>query len=396
VLLDAPSTVTVATDPEHGAVARQRATEAPRRERLRATATLLGELHNPGLVELVGLRDPASGPTELLTRWVGATTLADDGRRRPTEVAGLVAAVASTVAELHRSGVAHRQLRADHVLVDGGHPVLCGLSRAGAGPAADLATDMTDLGQLLLSLLTRCPRGIEPAAQLRLRRLARLATTTPPLLDAAGLATGLSQVRGARLPRAVPAPAGEPRGRHGRSVPVAPRAQRIAAAAALALGALLTNAGWARLQPARGHLAAHDPTATPARPAAAGCARGAARPSAGTALHLDLDGDGCPETVAIDGPRLTVDGTRYTLGRPGDVIALGMWGATPVPSPALLRPSSGAVYVFRSWPGPGHDVTARPRTVVPGATSLSVRHRPGRPDQLLVRRPRLAAVVLTP
>ncbi len=184
MLLDAPSTVTVATDPEHGVVARQRATEAPRRERLRATATLLGELHNPGLVELVGLRDPASGPTELLTRWVGATTLADPARRRPTEVAGLVAAVASTVAELHRSGVAHRQLRADHVLVDGDHPVLCGLSRAGAGPTADLATDVTDLGQLLLSLLTRCPRGIEPAVQLRLRRLARLATATPPLLDA--------------------------------------------------------------------------------------------------------------------------------------------------------------------------------------------------------------------
>jgi hypothetical protein len=191
----------------------------------------------------------------------------------------------------------------------------------------------------------------------------------------------------------MPAPAGKPPVRHGRS---APRSHRIAAAAALALGALLTNAGWARLQPARGRLAAPDPTAAAARPAAAGCAGGAARPSTGTALHIDLDGDGCSETVAIDGPRLTVDGTRYTLGRPGDVIALGMWRAAGVPGPALLRPASGAVFVFHSWPGPGHDVIAHPRTVVPGATSLSVRHRPGHPDQLLVRRPGLAAVVLTP
>ena len=201
--------MTVATDPELGVVARQRATEVPRREQLRATATLLGELRNPGLVELLGLRDPASGPTELLTRWVGATTLADHARRRPTEVAGLMAAVASTVAELHRGGIAHRQLRADHVLVDGARPVLCGLSHLGAGTAADLATDVADLGQLLTALLTRCRRGIEPAAQLRLRRLAQLATTTPATLDAARLATELSQVRGSRLPTA-PAPDPEP------------------------------------------------------------------------------------------------------------------------------------------------------------------------------------------
>ena len=100
--------------------------------------------------------------------------------------------------------------------------------------------------------------------------------------------------------------------------------------------------------------------------------------------------------MAVDGPRLTVDGTRYTLGRRGDVIALGTWDAAGVPTPALLRPASGAVFVFHTWPGPGHDVTAHPRTVVPGAVSLSVRHRPGRPDQLLVHRPSLAAVVLTP
>ena len=207
--VDAPSTVMVATDPELGVVARQRATEVSRRKQLRATATLLGELHNPGLVELLALRDPAPGPTELLTRWVGATTLADHAPQRPTEVAGLLAAVASTVAELHRGGIAHRRLRADHVLVDGARPVLCGVSHLGAGTAADLATDVADLGRLLTVLLTRCRRGIEPAAQLRLRRLTQLATTTPATLDAARLATELSQVRGARLPTA-PAPDPEP------------------------------------------------------------------------------------------------------------------------------------------------------------------------------------------
>ena len=152
---------------------------------------------------------PAPGPTELLTRWVGATTLADHAPQRPTEVAGLMAAVASTVAELHRGGIAHRQLRADHVLVDGARPVLCGVSHLGAGTAADLATDVADLGRLLTALLTRCRRGIEPAAQLRLRRLTQLATTTLATLDAARLATELSQVRGARLPTA-PAPDPEP------------------------------------------------------------------------------------------------------------------------------------------------------------------------------------------
>jgi hypothetical protein len=387
--------MTVATDPELGVVARQCATEVPRRHELRATAALLGQLRNPGLVEVLELRDPASGPTELLTRWVGATTLADHAPQRPTEVAGLLAAVASTVAELHRGGIAHRQLRADHVLVDGARPVLCGLSHLGAGTAADLATDVADLGQLLTSLLPRRRRRVEPAAQLRLRRLAQLATTTPAMLGAAQLATELSQVRGARLPT-TGAPDPEPAGRPGRSAPAARRTHRAAAAAALVLGVLLTNAGWAHLRPARGRLAAPDPTVAAASPAPTRCAPSRRRPSAGTALQIDLDGDGCPETVAIDGPRLTVDGTSYTLGRHGDVIALGTWDAAGVPTPALLRPASGAVFVFHTWPGPGHDVTAHPRTAVPGAVALSVRHRAGRPDQLLVHRPGLAAVVLTP
>ena len=384
---DAPPTVTVATDPDLGVVARRRATEGARRAELRALAALLGELRNPGLVEVLALRDPAGGPTELLTRWVGATTLADQAPPRPTEVAGLLAAVASTVAELHRCGMAHRQLRADHVLVDGARPLLCGLSRLGAGTAVELDTDVADLGQLLTSLLRRCRRGIEPAAQLGLRRLAQLANSAPATLDAARLATELSRVRGARLPAAAPDP--------GRAAPRPPRVHRAGAVAALVLGVLLTNAGWAHLRQARGRLAAPGPTPA-AGSRATGCARRSTPPSAGTALRIDLDGDGCPETVTIDGPRLTVDGTRYTLGRPGDVVALGTWGTDGVPSPALLRPASGAVFVFHTWPGPGHDVTARPRTVVPGAVSLSVRRRPGRPDQLLVHRTNLAVVVLTP
>lgn len=69
--------------------------------------------------------------------------------------AGLLAAVATTVADLHAMGVVHGRIEPSHVVVDGvGRPVLCGFggpepTAVGPGPADDVAA----VGRLIDHLL---------------------------------------------------------------------------------------------------------------------------------------------------------------------------------------------------------------------------------------------------
>lgn len=58
-----------------------------------------------------------------------------------------------------------------------------------------------------------------------------------------------------------------------------------------------------------------------------------------------------------DGVLVTPTG-RFSLGRPGDQVAVGDWSCDPEPTPALLRPSTGQVYRFDGWARPGADATA--------------------------------------
>src|SRR5688572_3112825 len=117
--------------------------------RLAREAELLEAARHPGVVELVGVDGTGMG-SMLLTAHVEGPTLAAVGPLPLQEAAGLLAALASTLADLHELGLVHGAVCAEHVIVGaGGRPVLCGLAyggRAGepAGPAPAVGRAFAD------------------------------------------------------------------------------------------------------------------------------------------------------------------------------------------------------------------------------------------------------------
>lgn len=90
----------------------------------------------------------------------------------------------------------------------------------------------------------------------------------------------------------------------------------------------------------------------------------------------DVDGDGCPEAVRIDGTTVTVDGVSYAVGEQGDQVALGDWDCDGRVTPALARPSTGEVFVFDAWPQPHRPLTAEAVATVPGLRTAAGKGAP--------------------
>ena len=84
----------------------------------------------------------------------------------------------------------------------------------------------------------------------------------------------------------------------------------------------------------------------------------------------DVNGDGCPESLIVDGATITAGQAQWTLGEPGDVAAVGDWDCDGAASAALLRPSTGDVFVFPAWAEAGDPVSVRPITRIAGATGI--------------------------
>ncbi|MCB0976440.1 MAG: hypothetical protein KDB02_03170 [Acidimicrobiales bacterium] len=91
------------------------------------------------------------------------------------------------------------------------------------------------------------------------------------------------------------------------------------------------------------------------------------------AEQADLDGDGCPEPYRIQRTTVRALGRTYEAGQPGDVVAVGDWDCDGTSTIAVLRPSSGEVFLFDSWDVTSGPITVRASDAVPGARSL----RPG-------------------
>jgi hypothetical protein len=117
--------------------------------RLEREAALLEAARHPGVVELVGVDGHGVGAI-LLTAHVDGSTLARVGRLPLEESAGLLAALASTLADLHDLGLVHGAVCPDHVIVGpGGRPVLCGFAYGGhigqpVGPVATVPRQFAD------------------------------------------------------------------------------------------------------------------------------------------------------------------------------------------------------------------------------------------------------------
>jgi hypothetical protein len=74
-------------------------------------------------------------------------------------------------------------------------------------------------------------------------------------------------------------------------------------------------------------------------------------------------------------PTVEIDGVSYHIGEDGDIAATGDWDCDGEKTAALLRPSSGSVFVFERWATEGEELTATALTQVDGATGL--RAEPG-------------------
>ena len=124
-------------------------------------------------------------------------------------------------------------------------------------------------------------------------------------------------------------PVGLPRGAATASDHAPRRWRGLALVGGLAGVVVLGAAGLVGATGARGSGGDADAT----RPAAgdAGC------PTA-TPPAADVDGDGCRETLVVDGSTVDAGVARWTLGEPGDLVAVGDWDCDGEASAALLRP----------------------------------------------------------
>ena len=315
----------------------------------------------------------------------------------------LVAQVAATVADLHRAGIVHGRLTADHVLLGpGGRAVLTGFADARRGDPAD---DVAALGVLLSRLVapheggpvipeSRRARGGDGGRRAALLTLADRAQADDPAArpTAAELATALRQVSGPP-PRHRPPRAERVHPRPIRRKPPDLIASRRCAARRPRGGTRRGGAGRGGGGHGGGGDLDHavvgrperrrradddhgrrpddaDPTTTTTVPASTSTApptttAPACPPVAGSAA--DVDGDGCAEPISIDGERVTVDQTTWLAGRSGDIAIVGDWDCDGRATVASLRASTGEVFVFDRWE---RSLTVDATAEVVGATAL--------------------------
>jgi tRNA A-37 threonylcarbamoyl transferase component Bud32 len=394
-------------------VAVKRVTQHDRRERLRHEAAILERARHPGVVEVVDI-DDGDDATTLSTAWVGGGSLAA-AEMAPRKLAGIGAVLAMTVADLHDRAIVHRGITSDHVLLDGlGRVVLVGFGDASSSPGgSDTADDVAAIGAVLeaklptdgaaLAKLRTSPAERQVVERLR-AVLARARDPEPSRRPSARALSGLlTEIAGEpvggrpiRLPRPTSADAAASVAPHPFAPAYAalraafaqlrPRLATRARAIALALAATVIVGVAARTALASGtprepaisdttlvvpETIAMSPTTTSATtratsprvwPTSVPCPQLAPRGE-----RRDVDGDGCPEAVTVDGPQVVVDGTRYDVGAPGDAVAVADWDCDGSDTPAVVRPSTGEVFVFEGWATTEAPVPARLLDRVPGA-----------------------------
>jgi hypothetical protein len=351
------------------------------RRRLGHEASILQAIAHPGVVQLVRVEgcDP---PDRIVLRRLAGGDLTRLARQPAEVIAGLGAAVATTLADLHDLGVSHGAIEAAHVLLDEqGRPVLCSFGRAqrhASGAGVDLCRrdDVHALARLLLGRMDMGPQiGVG-------RTLRLLASVEHPRRgrDARWLARQLAfSVPDARLPDAAvvvednqPAGAGPPLHGAARSqglIRARPRVYRRWGRPAR-VGVIAAGLGLAVVGGATGMLWRWPSSA-----------------SSDSARPCPTVDDGC-RPVATPGGLVTTSHGQYLLGEPGDVVVLGRWLCGQMALPAVLRPATGQLWTFAHWPAPGQTATARLLTSgLAGARSLRVLVPRSGCDEIEVDRP---------
>lgn len=394
--------ITIATHDGHPVVVKTAPTGVAG-DALRRECDTLHALGHPRVVEVSGFTDHGD-TVELRTAYIGPTSLADADLGLG-DATSLSAATAALVEDLHRSGLAHGGLTADHVLIaDDGGPVLCSFSRATPLTDESARADLAALGTTFAAVARRIESAGDP--QRRHRRIvaqwrhvlhlmaeghvtaaeasALLAEIHASLDDAPRHATrrlGAGVVAtGTRSWRdRVVRPAEPTRGRSTRSA-----AAVLAVVACLLagwFGAGLTRPTPERPAPVAGP-AASGPTSALVGRALVGAARSVAERSVdadtGCAVRSDAERcvpacgaiGACADRIEVVDNLVRVGADWFRLGDTGDVVVVGDWNCDGYVTPAMLRARTGEVFVFAQWAAPDERSEALPLAVVTGATTL--------------------------
>ena len=338
---------------------------------------------HPGVVELVDI-DHGNETTTLSTAWLGGGSLGA-AEMAPKKLAGVGAKPPMTIADLHNHAIVHRRITSDHVLLDGlGQVVLVGFGnvdvagrvrrrrrrRCHRGGARGEAPDRPRRAREGADepgrppgrrAAPRCPRprtDPEPSRRPSARALSACWPRSRVSRSVVGRSGSRDRRRLTALPR--PRPTHSPLRTPRLAPPSAGSGRELATRAwaiLLALAATLIVGFGARATLASGN---HREQPRP-RPApwccddsnergrrriqqhqlTAGVADIGALPSTRASRRAaDVDGDGCPEAVRIDGAQVVVDGARYDVGAPGDAVAVADWGCDGTDTPAVVRPST--------------------------------------------------------
>jgi serine/threonine protein kinase len=319
------------------------------RDRRQREARTLTRLDHPGIVKIIEFID--GDPVELVMEYTGT----DSWQRNPpatraTIIDGL-AAVASTVADLHDLGTAHLALRAEHVLVSSARrPVLCGFADAGTADGPNRAEDTAGLAALIDDLCTGAPIDLRSD----LDRLAAEARTGA--LTARDLGDELLALRSP-----------EPRPRRVRW-PSPLRASIPIAIAIAIIGAVIISlwAGRPDTEPAAAIPTDTEPPTT--APLATPTLR---LPAPSVPPPPNTDPTAAESTLTIDDMLIIVhEGRRFGVGQNGDISILGDWNCDGTPTPALLQTRLGRVAIFPAWPEPNGSLDPTATMRVAGATDL--------------------------
>ena len=332
----------------------------------------------------------------------------------PKKLAGVGAMLAMTIADLHDRAIVHRRITSDHVLLDGlGRVVLVGFGDASASPGeCETADDVAAIGAALeaklpTDLATIAKVRTSPAERQVVERLravlARARDPEPSRRPSARALSGLlTEIAGEpvsggpiRLPRPTSADSAASAAPHplapayaaaraalGQLRPrVATRAWTVllALAATLIVGfgaraALASGTPREQASPATAPVVPDTIAASPTIAASSSTSSPRVWPTSVPCPQLalsgdrrDVDGDGCPEAVSIDGAQVVVDGARYDVGAPGDAVAVADWDCDGSDTPAVVRPSTGDVFVFDAWATAEAPMPGRLLDRVPGA-----------------------------
>lgn len=419
--MSARVSVSISNGPDITAIAIKAATTPEEIDRLAAEAGRLRETAHPGVVAYVDHREQQDR-AELHTVYAGESL--ERWRGTVEQVAGLTAALATTLAELHQAGVVHGRVERSHVLRGpGGRPVLCGLSPPAddAEPAADVAA----LGHLLTELLADAADDRRRRSRWRSlagpgpthRALGRVADhATDPVVGRRPTASRLAQAileaaPGAELPDGPPPRPSADSGpdeshlfeqafvdQHdtgeeeifvdrpwhdtGRATVVLDRPRALGRAKLRApivivglVGLAALTAGWiSRPGSSDGGPPGRPDSAHATSKARTDCPEPFPdhRADGQHGDTADVNGDGCPESIVItaDGV-IEVDGQRWAVGEPDDAITLGDWDCDGSATPAVYRRSTGDVFVFDRWADRGQPLTVQPVAQVRDGVSFA-------------------------